>query len=314
MMKLNNNTSRKELKSLMEKMASAIGRYMQEMAKHLGKKFDGSFPADSISSDMLKNQLTKIQELAEIGSIDAARRLMAELQSALQRLRDSVQVQPENKGIEKVREMINGLKDILQAQKQLLDRTYEKERQRLDGGIGTSIQRTNQLSNDQEDKEGGMDLVNDQSKLRKKLKNLMSGPGQNLRSSGASIEKAQEQMKSAIKSLTATKTGNAIHHQGKAIESLRQSLKSANNELKKKFGQGNGMQGFSSGSMSKNGQLNRRLGNNQPIGVSHDNIKIPSNREIHKAHQLLKELRERFNDDKRSDTERKYIKRLLQQF
>jgi uncharacterized protein (TIGR02302 family) len=132
MQALKEGASSDEIKSLVDELRSALGRYLQALASQQEEKGDTS-PLAQQNGDQLVSQqdlekiLSNIQQLAQSGSKDLAERMLSELKDLLERLESGSFAESEQQ--QRASRMMKDLSDLVSNQQKLLDDTFAAKRQ-----------------------------------------------------------------------------------------------------------------------------------------------------------------------------------------
>lgn len=153
----------------------------------------------------------------------------------------------------------------------------------------------------------------EQEALRYILGSLMLESSEKLGEVPESMGKAELEMRGSSDNLEANKPAQAVPHQDKAIEYLKEAQQQLQEKLKTRMQQMVGM-GFSGG--QKYDPLGRPYGGEQEGNGPHhgSQVKIPDEAEKKRVEEILKELRRRSGEMDRPPQEREYYRRLLRQF
>ena len=131
---LEEGASEAEIARLMDKLRSALNRFLQAMAEkarqngNLAKMPEGLGPQQTLSNKDIEEMLRNIENLAKTGSREMAQRLLDQLSGMMQRLQMG-QANP-NSQSQQMMNMVQGLGEVIQRQQKLLDETFKAERKR----------------------------------------------------------------------------------------------------------------------------------------------------------------------------------------
>ncbi len=291
-----------ELQAALDELLDALAA-MQQMPNMAGLPVD----PDALMLDRrdLQAMIERLRELMRSGAREAARDMLAQLQNLLENLRNG-QMAQQQQGFSEAMEMLNSLQELLQAQQELLDRTFnESQRRRQQGG---------QPGEPQADPGQGdsADTVL-QEALRRQLGELMRQLGEMTGDIPRPFGRAERAMRQSTDALRADRPGAAVGPQTEALDQLQEAARMATEQLMQQFGAGQGQ---------ARGMPNRQFGQQDPFGRSTDanqgfqqgDVEIPSQSEVQRARRILKELRRRAGERNRPALERDYIDRLLKQF
>jgi uncharacterized protein (TIGR02302 family) len=151
--------------------------------------------------------------------------------------------------------------------------------------------------------EGQGKLQDDLEKLRKGLEGMGMQPNQGFGDAG-------REMGSAENSLGQGEGDNAVGHQGRALEALRNGAKDMMQQLQ-------AMQGDQGGNGEGGRQQNA---DRDPLGRPRategpdfgDSVKVPDEIDVQRARQILEAIRKRLGNALSPDIERSYLERLLE--
>ena len=129
---LENGASEEEIARLMDKLRSALNRFLQAMAEKarkngdLAKMPEGLGQQQMLSTKDLEQMLRDIENLAKTGSREMAQRMLDQLSNMMQRLQMG-QANP-NSQSQQMMNMVQGLGEVIQRQQKLLDETFNEQR------------------------------------------------------------------------------------------------------------------------------------------------------------------------------------------
>ncbi|WP_051608967.1 TIGR02302 family protein [Fodinicurvata fenggangensis] len=325
--------SSEELSGLMEELESAMQRYLRAlMEEALRAAENGDLQPEqqlqsnqqAVSAGQLQEMLDQVRELMQSGNEEAAREMLAELQSILENLEMRAGPTSEmQQQMQQSREMMNRLQDIMQGQSDLLDESFRQSREanpaapsregRTNGeeagprqGRGPdSAQGENTLSQ----------AAGEQESLRRELGELMREYGNMTGQLPQPLGQAETSMRSARDSLQDGQPGQAGDAQARALDQLQQGMDSLLENFAQQMGQG-APQGATGPPGQDGGQgrdpLGRRYGGD---GRSQgDAVQLPEAGDLQRAREILDELRQRSGQRDRPEMEREYLDRLLEQF
>jgi uncharacterized protein (TIGR02302 family) len=137
---LQRGASSDEIASLTEDLRQAFERYMAELAAQMGEQNRPlpSLPGqkgESLNSDSMRDLMDRIEELARMGSTEAAQALMEQLQAMLDRLQNARPMAGNQQGgtgqnqPNPMMEALNDLSQLLDDQQKLMDETYRREQE-----------------------------------------------------------------------------------------------------------------------------------------------------------------------------------------
>jgi len=284
------NAPQEEIDSLLERYQQALQRYLQALAANPP---DASQPippdAKVLSQQDIDALLKAIEQLAQSGNRAQAQQMLALLQELLENLRlsgaagGSGQQSPQDKALS---DAIQGLGDLMGKQRGLVDKTFRQGQGKGDPKDG-----------------GPKGLAGQQHALRDQLDKIRKGlAGQKL-GVPKSLGDAGKSMDQAEGDLGQLDLPNAGIDERQALDELRKTAGDLAKQLMQRSRQGQG------GGVDPLGRAEGTDGS--ALG---GNIKVPSQSDIQRAREILKELRKRAGERGRSQQELDYIERLLKQF
>lgn len=314
-----------EVARLMHELRQALDRYLQEMAKQLlqqphplNQPFDAS---RMLTGRDLQHLLDRAQELAQNGDRAHARDLLAQLQNLLENLRAG-QPGGMRQGENQARQMMHGLQQLMRRQQQLLDRSFDAQRQQ--GQFGQMGQQ-GQMGEPPLGQQGAQAQPGDGSKmadeagrqegLRRQLGDIMRRLGESFGDIPEPFGRAERAMHDATGALRRDLPSQAIAPQSEALDQLQQAARDFARQLQQRYGRQMG---------NEYGTLDRGAGDRQrdPLGrplsgdgtYDESSVKIPSDNTLAKSRHILDELRRRAGERDRPQIELDYINRLLERF
>ena len=291
-----------EIKRALDKLFAALAREMADGAAE-PVPFDPE-TMQMIDAADLYRMIEEARELMRMGSMDAARQMLAELQRMLQGLQRGLAAQPRPGEGQKAARAMKDLRELAQRQQQLLDRTYRRAR---DGDRGQGKQG--------QDK-GAPNAAADaraQNALRRLLGQMMTQMDEMLGQIPDSLGAAERAMREAEQALGQGDAQAAIPGQTKAAQKLREAVQGIGEQLARRMG-GPGAIGEMPGETPG---PNRDPFGREPsgaMGTSGGDVRVPSQGERMRAREILDELRRRSGERDRPQLERDYIDRLLKMF
>lgn len=301
---LKNGASDEEIAKLMDEVREAMNRYLEQMTQQA--QIDPSMMQEdpnalSVSPQDLEKALKAIEEMSKSGARDSAQELLSQLQNLIENLQSgqALQMTPQEQAMNQA---VQDLDKLIEKQRQLMDETFQ----------GQSQQENPQLGEEQPgQKPDGKGLSQQQEQLRKELGDIMGQLGQQSQEPPKSFGQADGAMGGARDKLKENKLGSAVEQQQKALDALR----SGSQEMQQKLGQMLANRGIGRGQSRDNAQqdpLGRESGNRgQAFG---NDVKVPEERDLQRAREILEELQRRAADRARPQEELDYIERLLRRF
>jgi uncharacterized protein (TIGR02302 family) len=322
--------SPEEIQELMDEMRQAMDDYMEMLAENMEERTPEEQSAQNggatLSQDQLQEMLDRLQKLMEEGKTAEAAELLAQIQSMMENMQ---MVQGEGQGQGRGtpgQQAMRDLGETLRGQQGLSDdafRDMQRGRRGDSEGQGESDGQGGQEG--QTDENGqpgdGQSLAERQEELRRQLEELerqgnLPGEGNARGEEGRQrLEDARRAMREAEEALGADNLPEALDRQAEALEALRDGIRN----LGEAMAQENRQDGDATGGRQANAAdpegrdpLGRQEGNGLRIGS--DNNLLQDKDVYRRAEELLDEIRRRSGDLTRPDSERDYLKRLLDLF
>ncbi len=299
-----------ELERLMDELQQAMDSFLDALAEQMRQQLAENEELQPLPPDaqLLERQdiqelLDKARELARNGARDAARDLLARLQEMLENLRAQPFANAMNQDLQDAQRMMRDLEHMMQRQQQLLDRSFERSRQRP-GDEAAESQRRQQNQADSAAQE----------MLRRELGDLMRELGDALGDIPQPFGRAEREMRDARGALDRHLPGEAVPPQTRSLDQLQQGMQAMTNRFMEMFGaepnRGTGNVG------ARSGQGLDPLGRNSTMGFREaiEGVRIPDEMELRRSRDILNELRRRRGERFRPPPELQYLDRLLRQF
>jgi uncharacterized protein (TIGR02302 family) len=280
---LRNGASPEKIAELMDKMRKAMEKLMSQMQKESEKlKAEGGKQPNgkSVTKKDLQDMMDKLEQLSKNGSKEAAEKLLSELDDMLQNMKPGGQ-SAGGEGDGMLQQQMDELGDMMKRQQKLMDQT-----QRMGKG------------------EEGDKLGDQQGKLSERLDRLGKGTGEKFGDAPEGMKESQGGLKEGDKE-------GALKGQGKAMEGMREGAKKLGEKLAQQKKDGSKGEAGKSGGNNNDDPLGRPRATRDP-GDGPDKDMVPSELAMQRAREILEKLRKRSNNDDLSDTERRYIERLLE--
>lgn len=283
-----------EIQRLLQRYQEALERYLAALAE---EALAGAEPGDtppgadgpSITDQDLMDLLKAIEDLAKTGDTSSARELLAQLQRMLENMTMSAGGGGMNGPESELADQIEGLSDLIGKERALMDETLRRSGEEGEG------------------QEGVEGLESDQGDLRGELEGV--DPGElGGEAAGSALDEARGAMEEAEGALGRGDGDHALNAQRRAIDKMREAAEGMAEELMKSM-QARGAQGTGGGQVDP-------LGRSEGSGGSGlgDHIKVPEERDLQRAREILKELQKRAADPDRPKLELDYLERLLKRF
>lgn len=311
---IRNGADPAEIQELMEELRAATEDYMQLLAEEAQRNPDSEMAESQqrmqLTGDQIKEMMDEIQRLMEEGRMAEA----AEAMAMLQKLLENLQITEGGAGGQGGPQMpgMRELQDTLRDQQQLSDEAFRELQQ------GPSGQ---QQQGDGSGGEGpeGKDLAERQQALRDRLDalngNRLPGAGSEKGEAGRrALDEAEREMDDAERALRDGDLSGALDRQADAMDRMRDGMRALGDaqaeaerqEQGEGQAQGRGDQG------PQRDPLGRETGNSGVIGSDGNMARGPD--VYRRAQDLLDEIRRRAGEQQRAETERDYLKRLLELF
>jgi uncharacterized protein (TIGR02302 family) len=320
-----------EIDRLMKELQQALDRYLQALAENMARNPDQYQqpvdPSKVISSRDLQRMLDRARDLARNGARDQARELLSQLQNMLENLRMARPGQMPQQGSSEAQQMMRNMRELMQRQQQLLDRSFRAQQQQQgqqgqQGRMGQRGQRQGQQQGgDQPDPNGQLgDAAGQQEGLRRMLGEMMRRLGDGLGDIPDPLGRAERAMRDATEALRRRQPGEAIGPQTEALDQLQQAARDFAQQMQRRmqgqWGNPNDDEvGATDGTPRdrvERDPLGRPLSNNGTYDQG--DVKIPDQNTLQKAREILDELRRRAGERSRPEIELDYIDRLLKRF
>ena len=303
---LANNASPEEIAKLVENLREALKRYMQAMAERMRRDPNMARNAPNSTQQLrqqdLNNMLDTIENLANAGARDAAQNMLSQLQNILENMQAGLMQQGLSENDQAMARMIEQLGEMMQQQQDLMDRTYQNQ---LDGTV---------QPNGPGERMESEDLAEEQRSLAETLDELLEGLNRRGANPPNALNQAEESMRGALDQLRKGNRPGAVGNQGKALDQLREGAQAMAEQLNQGVGTQGALGRHGEGGDDPNADpLGRPMQSNagNDLGLS---TKVPSDIEIQRARQILRELQNRMGERSRPSIELDYIERLLQRF
>lgn len=315
---LENGASDEEISQLVADLKQALDRYLEALAKQALEEFQRTGrappPADPnaavIETEDLDDLLESIQDLAETGARESARQLLSQLQGLLQNLQAGDFAPSLSPSQQAMQDALGKLGDMIGDLRGVMDETFRKDQSRdappsdpgdgngegAENGTGKSLQ----------------DLAQDQRGVGKALQQLLDELGESGSDIPSALGQADRSIERGATALDSDETRRALDQQGRAIDQLRQGAQELAQQLMDEMkNSGSGV-----------GQGQQRGRDADPLGRPNagagpdfgDSVKVPNERALKRARDILQELQRRASEKSRPTPELEYLERLLKRF
>ncbi|WP_444667337.1 TIGR02302 family protein [Cereibacter changlensis] len=327
---IRNGASEDEIQQLMDEMRQALDNYMKELAEEAQRNPDQQQSENQqtmeMSSDQLQEMLDKLQQLMEEGKMAEA----AELMEMMRQLMENMQVaQGQGQGQGEGSQAMRDLAETLRDQQGLSDDAFNdlQNRQPGQGQPGQPGQpgqqgegQQGQGQQGQQPGQGGQSLAERQQELRDRLNGLNGLPGEGSERGEAgrqSLDEAGRAMEEAERALRDGDLPGALDRQAEAMEAMREGMRDLGEAMaeERQNQQDGASQGEAFGRADPNSQrdpLGREPGDSGRIGS--DRNLLQGEDVYRRAQNLLDEIRRRSGEQARPESERDYLRRLLELF
>ena len=313
---IRNGATPEEIDALMAEMKDALNEYLRQLGEAASKDPDAQSSENQqgtqMSQDQLQQMLDELQKLMEEGRTAEA----AELMERLRQFMENMQVtQGEGQGQGGPgQQAMRDLGDTLRDQQGLSDDAFRDLQDGQEGNDGAP--------QPGEDGQDGRSLAERQQDLRDKLNGLdrngnLPGAGSNKGEQGRQeLDRAGRAMKEAEDALRNGDLPGALDRQAEAMEAMREGMRNLGEALAEdQRQQGSAQNGQMDGTTDPNGNLDplgRETGNAARLGS--DRNLLQGEDVYRRAQDLLDEIRRRSGEQTRPETERNYLRRLLDLF
>lgn len=313
-----------EFEKLLDELRQAMGKFLQALQEQMTQQGNDrqAQPFDPktmrmVDSNDLHRMIEEARDLARSGQMDAAKRMLAELQRMLQALQQGMQAGRPNPEAQRAKRMMDDLRELSRRQQQLLDRSFKRSQQqgampgqRPDGEEGKRGGRQPGGEGDREFDDAGA-----QNALRKMLGNLMRQMDEMMGKIPDPMGKAERAMRDAEGALGEGDPARAVPSQTDAVNQLRKAIEGVGEQMARRFGNSPGGPGqMPLGEREQGSDPFGRQPNGAYGNALDGDVKVPTAGERRRAREILNELRRRSGERERPVIEREYIDRLLRQF
>lgn len=330
---MKNGASESEIAELMQELRDALDNYMRQLAEEAERAPDqqmSDMQGMQMTGDQLQQLLDKLQELMEQGRMAEAQELM----EMLRQLMENMQVTQGQGGEGQGQGRMRDLADTLRNQQGLSDDAFRDMQDGFDRNMGRQPGQPGQQGEQGQGGEDGQQgegqgqggersLADRQRDLRNRLRALgqseMPGEGSERGQAGRqALDRAGRAMDGAEQALRDGDTPRALDRQAEAMEALREGMREFGEAMaedrRQQRGDGNGEQFGEGDPRGQRDPLGRDPGTYSQRGQMEGGPLADGTDPYRRALDLLQELRRRSGDLGRTDAERDYLRRLLDQF
>ena len=320
-----------ELERLMQELQQAMDEFLQELTRQALEQGQQMQPPEAMQRPEsgqvvdrrdLQEMLDRARELMRSGARDAAREMLAQLQEMLENLRAGMQQAQPTPG----EQNLSDLQKMIQLQQQLLQRSFEMDRERRQGQQGQQGQQGDQQQGQQQQGQQGQQgqegqpgqmgqSAAEQEALRRALGELMRRMGEAGMEIPRALGQAEMQMRNARGALEQGQPGDAAGAQAQAVDSMQRAgqamMEQLQEQMARQQGEGPGGQPQANGQRGRDplGRATRNEG-----GMDTRGVEVPEESDLGRARDVLEELYRRAGDRNRPPLELDYFNRLLDRF
>lgn len=289
-----------EIRALMDEMSAAMERWLRATAQNAGgPNGTPALPPEiaermgMIDDNDLRAMMERMRSLAETGSRDAARAMLARLGELLDSARDVGSPATDQPPDPRPAAALKAARDLLDRQRKLLDDTFAAAR---DGDDARRSPRP-----------GDRDLADAQEAIRRDLGDLARRLAEIGVEAPRGFARADRSMRSAARSIRQGRAGAAVPLETQAADDLSEGLDALLDAAAQAAMGGSPAPGPATG-MGRD-PLGRRVSGTGPNDER--KVKLPTDSDVGRSREILMELRRRSEERTRPKPERDYIDRLL---
>ena len=333
-----------EIKRLMDELRQALNEFMEQLARQADGQQPqqmppGMSPDKMLSQRDLERMMRDIENMARQGSRENAQQMLSQLRDLLEQLQSGRMARQQGQQNQQMMQMMDQFGDLIRRQQQLLDDTFNEQReageegqegqqgqqgqhgrqgqqgqqgqgqrgQRGRGQQGQQGQRGRGQQQGEGEGEGRGQLSRRQGQLRDRLGQLGQGMQQFGMKPPSQFGGAEQSMEEAEQALRQGDLDGAARAEQRALEQLRQGAQQMAQQMLRQMP---GQFGRSADvPLDPMGRPQRTEGPDP--GTS---VKVPDEIDIQRAREILEELRRRAGQQMRPLLELDYIDRLLRRF
>jgi uncharacterized protein (TIGR02302 family) len=342
-----------EIERMLEELQQALNEFLDQLTEQALSQMQQDpgqqqqmAPQDgqTVERRDLQEMLDRAREMLRSGAKDAAREMLAQLQQMLENLRaGTMQAQQQPSQGEQA---LSDLQKMIQLQQNLLERSFQMDRQQRSGEQGQQGQqqqqgrqqqgqRGQQGQQGQQQQQGGQQgqqqagqqpgdqmgqAAAEQDALRRALGELMRRLGEAGMEIPRALGQAELEMRNARGALEGEQPGTAAEAQTQAVDSMQQAGQAMMEQLREQMAQQQGQQPGAGPGGQPMPQAGRR--GRDPLGRAQRNeggfdtqgVQVPEESDLGRARDVLEELYRRAGDQRRPPSELDYFRRLLDRF
>ncbi len=294
----NPNVSEAEIQQILADIRQKMQQYAEALAADMRQKGIEAAQNNPLSQELAERLFKKIdmdalmKRIAQLQQGDSREQMrkMAEMLRQSVENYDPAEAEKQRRAAAEALQALNNLQKIIEAQQALQETT-----RRLDAD-----------SDMQEEKLQQNALKQELQKTTAQIQKIAPETPQTL-------QDAEQAMDEAEKNLAEKAQENAVTSQQKAIDALQSAMDKAMEKIAEQLQQGLEQSLLSSGfDVSPSDGPRDPLG--RPINPKGDNVAIPAEQERRRVQDILQELQKRSGDYSKPETERDYLRRLLDMF
>ncbi len=312
MQALRSGAGEKDIEALMDRLQQALGAYLSALRENF-EKLDapqdmmGELSSSAmafVEGDELQSLIGQARELLRTGDVDAARRVLSELDRILGNIQAGLQSGALSKEMAETRRFLDEARRLGKRQQKIVDDTFERMRK--------DQEKRRRAEKYLKPDMGGGGL--EQDALRRDLNKLMEDYGELMGGIPRSLGAAELDMREALNALGAGLDRAVLAAQSRALEKLREGAKEMGEQLAKRLGgmRAKMMMGLRGGQGGGRDPFGRWPGGQ--FGFIGGSLELPARMDVREAGKILEELRRRAGQRRRGQEELDYIKRLLKLF
>jgi uncharacterized protein (TIGR02302 family) len=312
---LDRHAPQSEIDKLTGDLKNALNKHLDQLEKELAKRLaqGEAIPlappgSQALTRNSLNDLVDKMQNAARNGDSKSAQQMLSQLEDEMKNLHARQNQPPSSKSQQAMKDM-GKLKDLIQRQQQLMDKTFR----RSTGNTAPDEEMHSYHHNpfDPRHRQLG-DAEDNGAESQRHLKSDLQGLQHELEGLGMKAPKmgeASTAMGNAIGQLDQNHFAQALPSQQEALDKLKDDMQSLSQQMQQ---EGGGMAMGNGG--SGNGGGKDPLGRPTGGSGSDEKVDIPDSSDQERARAVIEELRKRSGERNRAKTEHDYIDRLLKGF
>jgi hypothetical protein len=304
---LQQGAPQERIRQLLDALRRATENYMQALVQEAirngetPQNMDDTEDQATLSQRDIQQMLQRVEELSRQGRNAEAQQLLQMLSQILANLDVQLSQGGEGQGEggeqdQQMQQSIDELSETMGEQRALRDETRQEQQQQQGQGGGDGEQQGGQ---------GGDELARRQAELRQGLAEAQRMADEAGAAPSDDLNAAGEAMRRAEDALRRGDLEGAEAAQSAALDSLRQGAEALSAEMRER-----GREGDEPGPGGERDPLGRETGS----GTDEGEGTLPTQADPVRAREIFDEIRRRAEDPNRSETEREYLRRLLDRF